>query len=252
MKNQDSIPSVEKTIRILNAIASTASNYSIAELAKSLGIPQTTVFRIIRTLMAADWLKPRVSGVGYCLSYGIAPLLEPFMNHKMLIDAVRMPLMSLSEQTRLGLKLSVRDGSDALTIFRLESPDSMGITARVGVKFPLVFGSSGAALMLDYSKEEAENIIHKASAECWRYQKPADVLKRIQECKKTGICQDSGQYLPHIHTMSAPIRGPKNEVLAAITLLGMAHDYEPPRCASFKKHLLATVRECQELLHHGQ
>lgn len=248
---QDVIPSVQKAIRVLNAIAGTSSNYSIGELSKSLGIPQTTVFRIIRTYMAADWVRPRVSGVGYCLSYGIAPLLEPFMNHRMLIDVIRGPMTDLNEKTKLGIKLSVRDGNDALTIFRLESKGTMGVSARVGAKFPLVLGSSGAALMSNLSESEIDAIIQKANPDAWRHQKTTDVLKRINECRKSGVCRDSGQYLPQIHTLSAAVKGPDNSVLAVITLLGMPGDFDSAKNQMHKKNLLAVIQQCQLLFDHS-
>lgn len=248
MKTQDSIPSVEKSIRVLQAIAGHASNFSIAELAKSLGIPQTTVYRIVRTYMAADWIRPRASGVGYSLSFGLMPLLEPFMNRRILIDLVRQPMTELSERARMGVKLSVREGTSALTVYRLEPPESMGISVRVGSKFPLVYGSSGAALLCGLSPAEIEEVIAQAPAGSWKHQKPADVHRRIAECRETGVCRDCGHYMPHIHTLSAAIKDREGKSIAAVTLLGMPGDFDGASIRNHKKNLLAMVGESERLL----
>lgn len=247
-KQQNSIPALSKSIAVLKAIAGGMQNYSIAELAREVGVAHTTCYRIVQTLVDADWLRPRAGGVGYELSYGLLPMVEPFLNHRVLIDTISPVVEQLVHRTGLSAKLSVRQGDDAVTVYRVESPKPMSLSGRVGVRFSLVYGSSGACLLSSLTDKRIERIVEEASGDAWKHQLPADVRKRIAEVREKQCCMDLGFFHPQVHTISSPLFDDQGKMLAAMTLLGLPEDMNPQSLEDHRKALIKATTRCNQLI----
>lgn len=245
------IPVLHKAIGLIEAVAAGQANTSMTQLARSLHIAPSTCFRILRTLAASDWLKARPGG-GYELSAGLVRLLKPLAGHQWLVDHVSEPLRQLAKVTKLAAKLSVREGRDAITILRMDSPRPIAIGGQVGARFPLAFGSSGAALMCDLGKSEIEEIIAQTPPEAWKHQRRQDVWRRVAECRKAGLCADRGGYHPQIWSLSAPVRGAKNEIVAAVTVMGWPEDFSEPAVRLYRRHLREVVTHAHQMLARRQ
>lgn len=248
IKQQNSIPALSKSIAVLKAIAGGMQNYSIAELAREVGVAHTTCYRIVQTLVDADWLRPRAGGVGYELSYGLLPMVEPFLNHRVLIDTIHPIVEKLVADTDLSAKVSVRQGDDAVTVYRVESPKPMSLSGRVGVRFSLVYGSSGSCLLSALSDATIKRILGEVSDKAWKHQKPEDVLERITSVRQDGICIDPGHFHPQVHTMSTPLVDGGGNMLGALTLLGLPEDMNPKALAENRKLLIKANKQCNKLI----
>lgn len=247
-KQQNSIPALSKSISVLKAIAGGMQNYSIAELAREVGVAHTTCYRIIQTLVDADWLRPRAGGVGYELSYGLMPMVDPFLNHRVLIDTISPVVEQLVEKTSLSAKLSVRQGDDAVTVYRVESPQPMSLSGRVGVRFSLAYGSSGACLLSGLTDKRIDRIINESSDDVWKRQKPADVRKRIETAREGHYCMDMGSFHPQVHTISSPLYDGQGKMLAALTVLGLPEDMNPKALDDHRKALIKATSRCNQLI----
>ncbi|MFA7236108.1 MAG: IclR family transcriptional regulator [Phycisphaeraceae bacterium] len=248
MAKQNHIPVLSRSIRLLETIAGGAQNHSVAELGRELKIPPTTCYRILQTLIAADWLEPRSSGVGYEISYGLMPLAQPFLQHRVLIDTARTAIEKLVLQTGLSAKLTVRQADDAVTIFRAESPSPMTLSGRVGVRFHLAFGSSGSCLLAGLPDPQIEDILDRAPRQTWTRQTRADVWNRIRQAREADICVDPGQFHPSIQTITATLRDAAGCPVAALTLLTFVGQEEKARLATHRKALLQTAKRCRQLI----
>lgn len=251
MGDEDIIPALQRAVDVINAIADGDGHASVSELSRSLRIPKTTCYRIVRTLMDADWVRPRAGGSGYELSFGLLPLFKPFETHRLLLGAVQPELARLVRQVGLSAKLSVRAGDDAITIHRADANQPFTLSGRTGARFHLAYGSSGAALMSALDAAVIERIIRTAPPVVWGRQTPEDVHRRIRDCRKRGWCADWGGYQAHIHTISAVIHH-QQHAWAAVTLIGLPHDLNPSNCSQMARQLRACVDRCQRVLQSKQ
>ncbi|HAI14411.1 MAG TPA: hypothetical protein DCM28_22090 [Phycisphaerales bacterium] len=247
-KQQNSIPALSKSISVLKAIAGGMQNYSIAELAREVGVAHTTCYRIVQTLVDADWLRPRTGGVGYELSYGLLPMVEPFLNHRVLIDTISPVVEQLVQKTGLSAKLSVRQGDDAVTVYRVESPQPMSLSGRVGVRFSLAYGSSGACLLSALTDTRIERILSEVSDDTWKRQKPSDVRQRVASAREQRYCTDLGCFHPQVHTISSPLYDEHGKMLAALTILGLPEDMNAKALDDRRKALLKAATQCNQLI----
>ena len=115
-------------------------------------------------------LGPSAPGRRHELSLGLLPVLEPLRRFEALAEVVNPVIRALALATRLTVKVTVRQGDDAVTIARCESPQGTSVGVRVGAAFPLAYGSSGAVLLCDLRRDEAAGVLNarRRSAGCTR------------------------------------------------------------------------------------
>lgn len=241
------IPVLQKSIAVLRLIAEGRGNTTMKALEQTLGVPHSTMYRLLQTLAQADWVR-QVEGGQFELSFGLLPLLQPLVRHELLIETVRVPLLALSRETGLTAKLSVRQGNFDITIFRAESPRSASVHVKMGGAFPLVIGASGAVLLSALEEASRQRIIDAAPPECWKFQTKVNVTSRIRQVLRTGICADAGSYRPTIFAISAPLHDRSGGVIAALTAIGFREDFAGDQLKDHQRTVALTAARCSALL----
>lgn len=232
----NTVPVLLKAIRILEAVAQNPAEATTKSLALTLNISPTTCYRILKSFVAAGWLRPGAGGV-FELSSGLAPVFRPLLRQELLIDAVREPLTTLANTTHLTAKVTVRQGFTAVTIHSVVPPGGSAIGSRLGLVTPLAIGSSGAVFLSACEEDEVCRALRTAPAAAWRYQNRADVFQRVREARREGVCFDHGSYAGHIHTLSAPFYDRRHQIAGVITLLGMPQELELQARRAFIREL---------------
>lgn len=241
------VPVLCKAIDVLQAVAQAKGGLTTKSLATALKISPTTCYRILQSFVAKGWLRAGANGA-FELSFGLVPLLRPLLRHELLIETVREPLAQLAQRSGLTVKLTVRQGDDAVTIHSANSPKGTAITSRVGSVVSLAIGSSGATFLAAMSDEEIAQVLEEATADIWRHQKREDVLRRVREARRNGCCFDGGSYQAHINTLSAPLHGPGQELVGAVTLLGFPQDFDSAVRPALIRELKYTAGGCTQLI----
>ena len=241
------IPAVNKAVELLRVLAEEPGETTTKSLAMQLGIPRTTCYRILRSLVARDWVRP-VEGGRHVLSLGLLPLLKPLRQVEHLGEILQPVLEELTARAQMSSKITVHQGDSAVTIARCESPQRTSVAAKLGASFHLVYGSSGAVLLSNLKAEEVQSIIQRAPEECWAREQPADVFKRIKDVQTKGWCADLGTWNKSVHAISAPLHGGKGGIAAAITLLGFPEELPPNQLAGPARLLLEAVRQGEKYL----
>jgi DNA-binding IclR family transcriptional regulator len=241
------VPILKKAIAVLRAVAEGKGDATTTKaLARTLGLPHSSAYRILQTFLAEDWVRASAAGQ-HEISFGLLPLLQPLSRHELLIETVREPLRQLTRDTGLTAKISVRQGDNAITVFRVESPRATSVNVRIGAAFHLALGSSGSVLMSPLSAAEREALIATAPASCWQNQKPANIAARLRELARYGRCSDTGHYRVDHSAMSAPLRDRSGHIVAALTVTGFPQDFEPAPRKVISRHLLACAAHCNRL-----
>ena len=247
MKAKHTIPVLTKALQVICSLAEGQGSATTKELSQRLGIPATTCYRILQTFSAFDWLRPSANGV-FEFSLGMLPLLKPISNYQWMFDQLREPLEQLVETTNLMAKISIKQGANAITVFRVESPRMVAPSAKIGTAFPLVLGSSGACLLSSMGDEDIAKMIEESPRSAWQSQTPEDFWRRVCEAREQRSCFDAGSYHQNIHAVSAPIFRGKGVPFAAVSLIGWPEDFIEAQRPALRSAILRTAKRCEAVL----
>ena len=136
---------LDRGIRVLEAIAESADGLTVTELAQILGIGRTVVYRLVVTLEQHAFL--RRSGDGKC-RLGLAVLTMGRQVQPIVRDVALPALRLLSDAVGATAHLTIVDGTEALTAVVVEPPRSdVHVAYRMGARQPLESNAAGRAVL---------------------------------------------------------------------------------------------------------
>ena len=211
----NTIPSVQAAIRVLEFLATHADGAAQSLVARELGTSSSTTYRILQTLAGHGWTR-KLSGGLWCLSDGLLPVLLSYKEELSTLDGVRLRMQDAVVRHGIAMKLSIRRGLEQIVAARFDPDGPIQTTGHEGAVYPISEGSPGAALLADESEEGLRRIFDAARTS----QTDFDYLvKSVVTIRRSGWCVRRRIAGWPIDGYSAPVRNRAGAVFAAVTLL---------------------------------
>ena len=247
MKNENTIPALDKALSAIEYLCSADRSVTQAELSRAVDVTATTGYRIVQTLMKHNWIRKN-RGNTYSLSPGMLILFLKLRNGGALFDSAQPVLEELARRTRLACKLSIRQWNEQLSVLRAESPEPFSVSGKNGSRFPVIEGSVGAALLFGESEETIRSLASECRAEIPEKSDSDLVLRRIAELRRKGYLFNRGNNRWRVDAMSMPVFDSRNQVAAAVTLLGIREDFSDATLPSLAEKLAEAVRKIETMI----
>ena len=176
---------LDNGLRVLEAIAIRPDGSTIADIARVVGIHRTVAYRLLVTLTDHALVSRGPDG-RYCLGPATAGLTTALRAD--LQQTARPHLRALAETTDATAHLTIRDGSDAVSIAVVEPQHaSMHVAYRIGSRHPLTVGAAGMAILIGGPAQRGERVA-------------------IRNGRKQGYVASAGELQPGAWGLSAPIQ----------------------------------------------
>jgi DNA-binding IclR family transcriptional regulator/sugar lactone lactonase YvrE len=218
--------SLEKAIDVLEAVGASPHGIGHLDLASRLGLPKTTVYRILSTLVARGlvWRDPfrRV----YCLGTRTIELAHKAFAMPDLVAAARLELRALRDQTGETTYLATLDGVDSVSLERFDGVHKTRSAAVLGVRKPIYCTSQGKAMLAFLETPERDAIVAQLSLKPLTEKTITDRRRLKAELKATaerGFAIDEEEIVMGVRCVGAPIIDPEGKVRGAISIAGPAY-----------------------------
>jgi DNA-binding IclR family transcriptional regulator len=241
------IPSLERTIRILEYLAGEQSPRNVTEISKALGLPKNSVFRIGRTMLAFGYLEEeakafRISPKFFSLAYKGLRSGNLFLQAH---DAMK----DLREEFNETVMLGALHGN-AITILEvLPSFEFIRFQVEPGHQVPLHASAPGKA-MVAYSSPQTQNELLD-NMSFTRYTDKTIPGKQalraaMDRILKDGYATDEGEEVKNIHCIASPVFDNRGYAIASIWVSGpwfrLTVEKFPQIGKSVLQHALAVSR----------
>ena len=247
MNNNHKIPALDKAVSVLEYLGRAEQGVSQAELAKALNITTSTCYRILQTLLVRNWVRQEPGNL-YDVSNGILTAARKLVNSATRFECLQPILEKLAVKTGLSCKLSIRQANAQITILRAESPAAMTVSGKVGANFPIVEGSTGAALLDEESLENIQHLMTECTDDIEEKKYPELVNERLNSLKKNAYCMNAHPNRWNVEAMAASVKNKKGQTLAAITILGFVDDFADEHIEKLAVDLQNAILECTQIL----
>jgi DNA-binding IclR family transcriptional regulator len=221
------VPALARGIEVLEMLASTRTPVPPAEMARRLGIPRSTVFRLLHTLEAYGLIARTEHGNAFRLAAGITRLGFAWLGSLDVTEAGRGPLEALRDRTGQSCHLAVRDGAEAVVVLRAPGRGALTGSFSVGTRVPTHASVLGRMLLMDLSDAELRALFPTEPLRAYSPQTPttlAALKARIAEDRARGVGLSEGYFESGVSAVAAPVRDASGRVAASInaTLFGGA------------------------------
>ena len=221
------IRSLIKGLNILEAFTSSKYALSFQELTLKTGMPKTSVFRFLQTLLSQKYLSfdstskkyfmgPRVLSLGFTVLSGLE------------VKDVALPyLEQLSKVSSQNINLAILDRTEVVFIERINRWELLTINLSVGSRVNSYQSSSGRAILAFLNREKFDSVLKQLS-------KDLEALKHIgsrgkklkqvlEEVRRRGYALNDEELIKGVRAIAAPIFGAQGEVEGAINMPVFSH-----------------------------
>ncbi len=219
------VPAVEQTLRVMFHMAETpATHLRLTEIFKQVGINKSQVFCILHTLQKFGVVQKDVGGEGYSLGPGLIALSRKVLDDASITKLAEPILKELSEDAGGTATLGLIAENSVFVIANHEVQRDVGVTIRVGHRFPLTMGSNGKAIAAFLPQEELDNLLSREKL--YFHGKPEKLdrvrlAKELAQARRDGFAVDLGEITPGLYTVAAPILGVGEVPVGYIAVVGL-------------------------------
>ena len=215
------VPGLERGLKILRKFNRDRTEISAPIVAKELGIPRSTVFRLMQTLDHMGFIEKVKNSGNYRLGIGVLSLGFEFLASLEITEIARPILEKLRDDTGFSSHLVIRDGWDVVFVIKATAKSTFSSAINIGTRLPAHGTVLGRMLLADLSDEELDVIYASDKLPQFSDQTPATLgkLKEILERdRKHGYAISEAYFESGIGAIAAQIRDNSKRVIAAINV----------------------------------
>ena len=248
---EEGAPRESSELDLLELFLSQGPEISLSSFAISLRMSKMAAHRRLAGLEGRGYVYRAASGK-YRLGARVFELGNCFQSQLDVRRAALPELTSLVEQTEQAAFLCVRDADFALCVERIEGRHRAHIYAlHIGERQPLHCGGAPRALLSGLSDPEISGYAQRTSLPAYTPRTLATleaVLEDVHLTRTQGYVVSNEDVSPGIGAIGAPVRDAGRQVVAAISVSGIAASYTPERIAELGATVSAAARRVSQEL----
>ncbi|GAA5055572.1 DNA-binding IclR family transcriptional regulator [Thermocatellispora tengchongensis] len=197
---------------------------TLTEICRRAGIPLTTGHRLVGELTAAGFLE-RLPDGPYRIGTRLWRIGAQAAGPRGLRELALPYMAELYAATRENVQLGVLLGDRVLCLERLRGPHSVPVVSRVAGELPLHSTGVGKVL-LAYAPEALTERLLAAPLPAYTpgtITDPARLRAELAEIRRTGMAHTQEEMTIGACSAAAPVRGPGEEVVAALSVVAWRH-----------------------------
>jgi DNA-binding IclR family transcriptional regulator len=214
--------SIDKTLSILEFISRNPGSVSLADIVRSVGLPKTTVFRMLGVLLAREYvtwdadtekyaigLKTLEIGLSGLIGQNVVEISIPYMRE----------LSSAVGETSF---LAVYNNGDVVYLYKVEGTQSMVTHCTLGSRRPAYCTALGKVILANLPIEEADRIFEKP-LEKLTSKTIVDRVRLLEEfarIRMNGVAVDDEGIDYGLLCLAVPIYDYTGRTVAAISVSG--------------------------------
>jgi DNA-binding IclR family transcriptional regulator len=245
------VTALARGLKVLACIAQSPEDLSVTEVARSLGLPQSTVWRSCHTLIKHGYLV-RTHGERLRPGLAVLGLGHAALARQPLAQLARPGMEDIASSFRGAVSLGVPQGLEMLYLARVEGGPVIYPGLRAGSRVGMLSSAMGWAYLAGLPARRRVELLDKAKAQSGeQYERVSSQLaEAIQYFERHKVLLNSGVIHPELNAIAIPI-GPDGRVpLASISFGGLQAEYPASRLqqevAPRLAELAASLTACLE------
>lgn len=246
------VPALDRGLKLLQLFDRSQTQLSAPEISRRLGIPRSTVFRLIQTLESLGFLE-RTDTI-YRLGPAVLRLGFEYIASLEVTDLGRPILEKLRDDTGMPCQIAIRDGREIAIALRVSAPSAFSSNIHVGTRMPAHATVLGRLFLADLTEDELARLFPEHTLPAHSPQTPRtlpDLARLLREDRQRGYAISEAFFEASISAIAAPIRDASGRVIAAISLTVLQPRIEPQDLRDrLVSQVLAAAGELSERLNY--
>ena len=212
---------LERSLAILNALANSHQDASLAEIAATVRLHKSTVHRILMTLERERIVEKHPETGHYRLGLRLFELGSIAVSRFDIRERGRLHVEKLVYDTEETVHLCVMDQGEVLYIDKLEPARSVRLSSSIGRRNPAHCTAVGKAMMAFMPEHEVDAIIRKHGLQRFTSKTvvtPAELKSDLKICRERGYAIDDEEHEEGVRCVAAAVMDHFGSPTAALSV----------------------------------
>lgn len=232
-----------QAMRVLSLFTATRSELGVAEVAKILGRPKSTISGWMSAMHEVGLLDRANGGTRYRLGIRLAAFGE-LARKATSAQRVAAPLLEqLAKRTKETTTLNVLVGMEVVNTFVVESPQPIHSGGGVGIPMPIHATAAGKVLVAWKTTEDVRHLL-PLRLEQFTDETVTDATEFVEQLKvirEQGYSTATGELARDLFVASAPVRDSTGNVIAAISIAAPTSRVPEEKIEALAQDLIQTA-----------
>jgi IclR family KDG regulon transcriptional repressor len=244
--------SAEKALNILLAFTPDNNEMGTTELSIKLGLHKSTTSRLIKLLVATNFLQQNPLTKKYLLGSSALRIGHATTRtlHSKLLAVAHPCLAELSQLLGESVAMEMLSGTNVVLALHVEGPSHIRFNFEQGEQVPINV-AAGAKVILSQSDPQLVDICLEKDFQQFNENtiiSKTEYRKLLKNIKKSGVAYDKGERYINTHAMATPIYNLEGNTKAAVVIAGPAYRLTDDFLKSAKKPMKETADRISKLL----
>jgi len=226
------IQSLDRALKILDVLADRDEPIGLTELATSMGLDSSTVYRLLYTLRVHGYARQGGRDRRYRLGPKAIELGQKALQKFTLLERGRPFLRELAAKSEETATLVGLVGNSTVCVSKKERPGFLTFSPRIGAEAPPYCTATGKAVIANLPEVELEQLLD--SIEIVRrtdntITEPAALKEHLRTVREQGYAVDDEEYHPGIRCVAAPVFDHNGAVVGSIGISAAATSLTPEK-----------------------
>ena len=199
------VQAIARAASILAALEAAPRGLSLAQIARQVGLPRSTVHRIVKALTSERFLVPVSAAGGVRLGPRLAGLASAALGE--LRQQIRPQLERLSSDVNETVDLAVLDRDSVVFIDQVSAPQRLQAVSATGARFPAHCTANGKALLAELPRERVEALLPARLPRLTKHTitSRARLLRQLEQIRADGVAFDREEHTEGICAVGTTI-----------------------------------------------
>ncbi len=222
------VQSIERAFAVLSALG--AGPLGVTEIAERVGLPKSTVARLLATLAREGAVEQTVGGTDYRIGSRLVTLAASALPTRNIVALAHPELVDLVRRCGETAGLSILDGTTVHYVDHVETPNPVRVRDWTGTRAPLHAVPSGLVLLASLSEAAIERYLERPMERFTprTVTTAAALRERLAAATLDGYAWGMGEYAEGINSIAAPVADADGEMVAAIHVHGPSYRFPAP------------------------
>ncbi|MBG9390165.1 IclR family transcriptional regulator [Caenimonas aquaedulcis] len=241
---------VERTLRILETLASAPEGMPLAAVSTELELPPSACHRLLAELVRCGYARQLRAQGDYALTTRLPALGLSYLGGAGIVDIAQPIIDRIAETSGELVRLALVDGSRLTFVAKAQGARSgLRYDPDMGIDVQLSCSAGGHAWLMTLSDERATQLVAaQGFGDPKQYGPKAPttfkaLMKILEDDRKRGFSMMSEMYAPGMTAMAAPVMRRGQGAVAVITIAGPLQRLTPQRMTQLGQPLLAAAAE---------
>lgn len=238
--------SVDRTISILDYLATELRAASLSDIADATGLDKSTTHRFLRSFEQHRLVQRNDQTRRYTLGTRVMEWGGRALESVDIRTVADPVLRRLNQDTEETVILYIAEGERRIAVVVYDSPKEILVSRRLGSAGPLVLGASGKAILAFLDPEVRAELLHNADE--LDDETRSRIAAEIPEIQAQGFASSTREIVDHAWAIAAPVLNLHRQPIASVGIASPVNRHSDEIQQRFAALIVPAAREISNTL----